>query len=129
LGRRDKALFDQSELRRRPNKCIKQTEDRSLCGSWADTKMKDKESEKQNEIRDYLDQQKAHLTKTFTERELRLMLNCIVYAEMDPAGLPGHNLMIILAKLCVETAIDGIAIKHALGEITTEKMIEDYWSL
>lgn len=35
----------------------------------------------------------------FTERELRLMLNCIEYRDGDPGGLPGHNLMILVAKL------------------------------
>ena len=35
----------------------------------------------------------------YTERELRLMLNCIEYRDCDPAGLPGHNLMILVAKL------------------------------
>jgi hypothetical protein len=33
------------------------------------------------------------------EREMRLIRNCLVYAENDPAGLPGHNLMIIIAKM------------------------------
>jgi hypothetical protein len=37
----------------------------------------------------------------FTERENRLIKNCIAYAKNDPAGLPGHNLMIIVAKLAV----------------------------
>ena len=34
-----------------------------------------------------------------TEREMRLVDNCMRYADADPAGLPGHNLMIIIAKL------------------------------
>ena len=37
--------------------------------------------------------------ETFTPRELRLITNCIQYAAGDPAGLPGHNLMIIVDKL------------------------------
>lgn len=36
----------------------------------------------------------------FTEREIRLIDNCKLYAVNDPAGLPAHNLMIIIAKLC-----------------------------
>jgi hypothetical protein len=36
----------------------------------------------------------------FDERELRLMRNCIAYAQGDPAGMPGHNLAIIIAKMC-----------------------------
>ena len=38
---------------------------------------------------------------TFTERELKLISNCKVYARNDPAGLPGHNLMIIIDKFCM----------------------------
>lgn len=34
----------------------------------------------------------------FTERELQLIENCKVYKNNSPAGLPGHNLMIIVAK-------------------------------
>lgn len=34
-----------------------------------------------------------------TEREARLIKNCLDYASGDPAGLPGHNLMILVAKL------------------------------
>lgn len=35
----------------------------------------------------------------FTERDLRLIDNCKVYAAADPAGLPGHNLLLIIDKL------------------------------
>lgn len=35
----------------------------------------------------------------FTERELRLIENCKGYAASDPAGLPGHNLLLIIDKL------------------------------
>jgi hypothetical protein len=38
-------------------------------------------------------------TPKFEEREIRLIENCRTYAENDPAGLPSHNLMIIIAKL------------------------------
>lgn len=34
----------------------------------------------------------------FTERELRLISNSQTYAMNDPAGVPGHNLMIIIDK-------------------------------
>ena len=34
-----------------------------------------------------------------TEREVRLIQNAIAYANGDPAGLPAHNLMLIIAKL------------------------------
>lgn len=33
------------------------------------------------------------------ERERRLVNNCVVYSRNDPAGLPGHALMLIVAKL------------------------------
>lgn len=38
----------------------------------------------------------------FTERELRLISNCQNYVMDDPAGLPGHNLMVIIDKFCKE---------------------------
>lgn len=41
----------------------------------------------------------------FTKRELRLVRNCMKYATDDPAGLPGHNLEIIIEKLMKELNI------------------------
>jgi len=35
----------------------------------------------------------------FDLREFRLIQNCQEYAQGDPAGLPGHQLMLIVAKL------------------------------
>ena len=40
-----------------------------------------------------------YVAKHFDDRELRLIKNCQNYTIGDPAGLPGHNLMIIIAKL------------------------------
>lgn len=37
--------------------------------------------------------------QSFDERERRLIKNCINHAEDDPAGLPGHNLILIIAKM------------------------------
>jgi len=37
--------------------------------------------------------------EAFTERDRRMIDNCKTYAAHDPAGLPGHNLMLIVAKL------------------------------
>lgn len=48
-----------------------------------------------------LDKALQSLTE-FSDREKRLIKNSVVYAENDPAGLPGHNLMIIIAKLMKE---------------------------
>ena len=45
-------------------------------------------------------------TILITERELRLIANCREYTNGDPAGLPGHNLMIIVAKLADVLGID-----------------------
>lgn len=44
--------------------------------------------------------------RDFDKRELRLIKNCCDYAKGDPAGLPGHNLMIIISKLVDESQID-----------------------
>lgn len=35
----------------------------------------------------------------FTGREHELIKNCITYSSNGPAGLPGHNLMIIISKM------------------------------
>lgn len=42
---------------------------------------------------------KTFLSQVFTGRELALISNCQTYVEADPASLPGHALMIIIAKL------------------------------
>lgn len=45
------------------------------------------------------DKENVYWLDEFYERERRLILNCRNYADGDPAGLPGHNLMLIVAKL------------------------------
>ncbi len=35
----------------------------------------------------------------FSERDQRLIKNSLIYAKSDPAGLPGHGLMLIISKL------------------------------
>ena len=40
-----------------------------------------------------------YIADFFTARELRLVANCVEYWSGDPAGLPGHNLMLLVAKL------------------------------
>lgn len=42
----------------------------------------------------------------FTERELRLIDNSVSYVVSDPAGLPGHNLMIVIHKLMLALCND-----------------------
>ena len=36
---------------------------------------------------------------SFDERQRRLIDNCVLYAAKDPAGMPGHNLALIVAKM------------------------------
>ena len=36
------------------------------------------------------------------DRQKRIIENCKLYADNDPAGLPGHQLMIIVSKLAYE---------------------------
>lgn len=58
-----------------------------------------KEMEKMQEEERVAAEYEAFVLEHFSERELRLIENCRNYADNDPAGLPGHNLMIIVAKL------------------------------
>lgn len=44
--------------------------------------------------------------KKLDERELRLILNCMDYAKNDPAGFPGHVLILILAKVFSRSDIE-----------------------
>lgn len=37
--------------------------------------------------------------ESFTKQELRLIRACQRYADGDPCGLPGHNLMMLVATL------------------------------
>jgi len=37
--------------------------------------------------------------KPFDKRALQLIENCRTYARNNPAGLPGHNLMLIVDKM------------------------------
>jgi hypothetical protein len=51
--------------------------------------------------------QRNGYTIYLTERELGLIANCQTYATDAPAGLPGHNIMLIVAKLAGALDIDG----------------------
>lgn len=42
----------------------------------------------------------------YTDREVKLVQACVNYAGNDPPGLPGHNLMVIIAKLVTGTPTD-----------------------
>jgi hypothetical protein len=55
-------------------------------------------------------QEKESWYDQFDERQKKLINNCRRYAESEPAGLPGHNLMLIIAgmsKLLDEREEDG----------------------
>ena len=56
------------------------------------------------QITDQLEGQRSPLIQdlydaVFTPREIRLILNCQAYEMNDPAGLPGHNLLLLVSKL------------------------------
>lgn len=53
----------------------------------------------QSDIDDLMPEMREFVKDYFTQRELRLIRNCMEYADEDPAGLPGHNLMMLVSKL------------------------------
>lgn len=66
----------------------------------------------------------AQLANHFTTRELRIMLNCISYGENDPAGIPGHNLLMIVTKLLGLTSITKELIHAAIVERQGEVCVD-----
>ena len=60
----------------------------------------DKELEREREEAEYRQQYDQMIRDTFTDRELGIIRNALIYAQNEPAGLPGHNLMVIIDKLC-----------------------------
>ena len=56
----------------------------------------------------------THIALTFTEREAELIKNCNAYVLSDPAGLPGHNLIILVHKLAKYAGIAPGDIRGAL---------------
>ena len=63
-------------------------------------------------LAEYLDD----LNDTYTPRQLRLVRNCIEYANGDPAGLPGHQLMLLVAEVA-SWQMDTEAIAMALRRV------------
>lgn len=61
-----------------------------------ETKVEQKIAELQTRIEQ---QVKGQWRNKLTDRERRLILNCETYAANDPAGLPGHNLMLLVATM------------------------------
>jgi hypothetical protein len=45
------------------------------------------------------DEKQSEWLSEFDERQRGLIANCRVYAQNEPAGLPGHNLAIIIARM------------------------------
>lgn len=54
----------------------------------------------------------------FDERQRRLIANCQVYASHDPAGLQGHNIMLIVDKMA--SLLDSYYYGAREGEKMTE---------
>ena len=59
----------------------------------------DEELAQRQAIDDLIPEMREFIKDYFTQRELRLIRNCMEYADEDPAGLPGHNLMMLVSKL------------------------------
>ena len=51
------------------------------------------------EDRERKDEFNEWMLDTFDDRQMGLINDCNVYANGDPSGLPGHNIMIIVSKL------------------------------
>lgn len=65
-----------------------------------------KQAEREAEERLLAADYQAWLSENFSERELKLIQNCRDYADGDPGGLPGHQLMLLVAKLEELVGID-----------------------
>lgn len=61
-------------------------------------KLQQRMKELQAEVDSFFNEDDAP-TLGLTLREMTLMHNCQVYAAGDMGGLPGHNLMVVVAKL------------------------------
>lgn len=55
----------------------------------------------------------------FDEREQRLISNCVNHAKDDPAGLPGHNLILIIAKMAHVLNVHETALDMAVQELNS----------
>jgi uncharacterized protein YeeX (DUF496 family) len=65
------------------------------------TKMADRlEKQRLEELSNRLEKRRSDSWRRFfDERQRRLIINCSNYAVSDPAGLPGHQLMLIVSKM------------------------------
>ena len=102
------------------------------------TKQPDHQNEKELEreqeairlLRDFV----ASVREEFSDRDLRLIANCITYSGDDPAGLPAHNIALIVAKLAAWQGIDRTLIDYMLNRGKTalevvREMERDDWEL
>lgn len=90
-----------------------------------DDKVAKKEKERSNEERELVKAMAAGLMLNYSQRELRLILNCMNYATSDPAGLPGHNLMLIVDKAIRDQGVDELLVRYTLGQVGLEEVMED----
>ena len=59
----------------------------------------EREAELNQMVREQWAKEAPMIADYFTKHELRLIANCAEYRDGDPAGLPGHNLMLLVAKM------------------------------
>lgn len=68
------------------------------------------------------------LREAFTPRELALIANCIEYASNKPAGLPGHNLMLVIKKFAIAShqnfVTSGVLLGTGLDEATPTALFQ-----
>jgi len=65
------------------------------------------------------------LQSELSERELALIVNCMDYSVAEhQGGLPGHNLMLVIAKLLNVMQLDKDLVSKALNEIVDPEEYE-----
>lgn len=71
----------------------------------------------------------ANYEEALDEREQRLINNCLQYADGDPAGLPGHDLMIVIAKLAREIGYHRHLARKGTEYLQMEEYTTGIWEL
>ena len=66
-----------------------------------------------------------HIAEAFTINEAHLIANCFAYVKSDPAGLPAHNLMILVYKLARYCNIDAAEIYGAHKQLARLNVLFD----
>lgn len=68
------------------------------------------------------------LASELSERQLKLITNSTHYANSEyQGGLPGHELMLTIAKLMEIMQIDNSLVLKALQEIEADESCDCYW--